>query len=49
MNGSSNGKLTKGNRKRPSSLMATASTLPKVEHSLDEFIAKANQTLVDVS
>lgn len=49
VNGSSNGKLSKGGRKRPSSLMAQASSLPKVEHSLDEFIAKANQTLVDVS
>jgi len=35
--------------KRTSSLMRTASALPKVEHSLDEFIARANQTLVDVS
>ena len=49
VNGSANGKLTKGGRKRPSSLMAQAQSLPKVEHSLDEFIAKANQTLVDVS
>ena len=50
VNGSSNGKLlSKAGRKRPSSLMAQASSLPKVEHSLDEFIAKANQTLVDVS
>ncbi len=44
-----NGAKTKGNRKRPSSLMAHASALPTVEHSLEEFIAKANQTLVDVS
>ncbi len=49
VNGSANGKLSKAGRKRPSSLMAQASSLPKVEHSLDEFIAKANQTLVDVS
>lgn len=44
-----NGQRTKGGRKRPSSLMAQASSLPTVEHSLEEFIAKANQTLVDVS
>lgn len=49
VNGSSNGRLSNAGRKRPSSLMQTASSLPKVEHSLDEFIAKANQTLVDVS
>ena len=36
-------------RKRPSSLMAQASALPSVENSLDEFIAKANETLVDPS
>lgn len=48
VNGSSNGRLA-NTRRRPSSLMQTASSLPKVEHSLDEFIAKANQTLVDVS
>ncbi len=36
-------------RKRPSSLMKAASELPTVEHSLEEFIAKANQTLVDAS
>ncbi|HEU0031847.1 MAG TPA: hypothetical protein VFQ53_14525 [Kofleriaceae bacterium] len=35
--------------KRTSSLMKQASTLPKVEQSLEEFIARANQTLVDVS
>ena len=35
-------------RKRPSSLLAVANTLPSVENSLEEFIAKANQTLVDV-
>jgi hypothetical protein len=46
---SANGARTKSNRKRPSSLMAHASALPTVEHSLEEFIAKANQTLVDVS
>lgn len=36
-------------RKRSSSLMKNAAALPTVEHSLEEFIAKANQTLVDVS
>src|SRR3982751_1050582 len=46
---STNGARTKSNRKRPSSLMAHADSLPTVEHSLEEFIAKANQTLVDVS
>jgi hypothetical protein len=35
--------------KRTSSLMRSASSLPKVEHSLEEFIARANQTLVDVT
>jgi hypothetical protein len=35
--------------KRASSLRESATSLPKVEHSLDEFIARANQTLVDVS
>ncbi|MDB4952713.1 MAG: hypothetical protein JWO36_282, partial [Myxococcales bacterium] len=39
------GKNTK--RKRPSSLMQVASSLPSVENSLEEFIARANQTLVD--
>ncbi|MEO8705920.1 MAG: hypothetical protein ABI867_38165 [Kofleriaceae bacterium] len=34
---------------RTSSLMRSSASLPKVEHSLDEFIARANQTLVDVS
>lgn len=48
-NGAANGARSKSNRKRPSSLMAHASALPTVEHSLEEFIAKANQTLVDVS
>ena len=36
-------------RKRPSSLMAQASSLPSVESSLDEFIARANETLVDTA
>jgi hypothetical protein len=36
-------------RKRPSSLLAVASSLPSVENSLEEFIARANQTLVDAS
>ena len=36
-------------RKRSSSLMKNAGALPTVEHSLEEFIAKANQTLVDVT
>ena len=35
-------------RRRSSSLMKVANALPTVEHSLEEFIAKANQTLVDV-
>lgn len=43
--GGANGRAA---RKRPSSLLAVASTLPTVENSLEEFIAKANQTLVDV-
>ena len=34
-------------RKRASSLLAVASSLPSVESSLDEFIARANQTMVD--
>src|SRR5262245_4514722 len=38
---------TLAKRRRPSSLMKAASELPSVEHSLEEFIAKANQTLVD--
>src|SRR5690242_10532710 len=37
----------KNKRKRPSSLMAIQSSLPSVENSLDEFIARANETLVD--
>src|SRR5512140_1318325 len=36
-------------RKRPSSLLAAATSLPSVENSLDEFIARANQTLSDPS
>lgn len=36
-------------RKRPSSLLAQATSLPSVESSLDEFIARANETLVDTS
>jgi hypothetical protein len=36
-------------RKRPSSLMAQSASLPSVENSLDEFIAKANETLIDPS
>jgi hypothetical protein len=45
------GQVAEGTKrtKRTSSLMKSASSLPKVEHSLDEFIARANQTLVDVS
>src|SRR5262245_43375788 len=42
--GVTNGKPRK---KRPSSLLAVATSLPSVETSLDEFIARANQTLVD--
>ena len=37
----------KAKRKRSSSLMAIQSSLPSVENSLDEFIARANETLVD--
>src|SRR5262245_18401488 len=33
--------------KRPSQLLATASSLPSVESSLDDFIARANDTLID--
>ena len=36
-------------RKRPSSLLAQAVSLPSVESSLDEFIARANETLSDSS
>jgi hypothetical protein len=38
---------SKPKRKRPSSLMAQAAELPSVENSLDEFIARANETLID--
>jgi hypothetical protein len=44
-----NGTSAASRRKRPSSLMSTASSLPSVESSLEEFIARANQTLVDAS
>ncbi|MEO8840711.1 MAG: hypothetical protein ABI591_08125 [Kofleriaceae bacterium] len=37
----------KHRRKRPSSLLQAASSLPTVESSLDEFISRANQTLTD--
>jgi hypothetical protein len=37
----------KNRRKRPSSLLSAASSLPSVESSLDEFISRANQTLTD--
>ncbi|MEO9182437.1 MAG: hypothetical protein ABI467_03055 [Kofleriaceae bacterium] len=37
----------KARRKRPSSLLIAASSLPSVESSLDEFISRANQTLTD--
>jgi hypothetical protein len=46
---STNGAPTRPSAKRISSLMKQGSALPTVESSLDEFIAKANQTLVDVS
>src|SRR5215471_16767349 len=36
-------------KKRPSSLLAVATSLPSVETSLEEFIARANQTDVDVN
>jgi hypothetical protein len=36
-------------RKRPSSLTMAALSLPSVETSLEEFIARANQTLVDAA
>ena len=47
--GPTNGAVTNGTRrrKRPSSLMEAATSLPSVETSLDEFIARANSTLVD--
>ena len=38
---------SKAKRKRSSSLMAIQSSLPSVESSLDDFIARANETLVD--
>ena len=44
-NGSTNGQ--KRTRKRPSSLLAQGTSLPSVESSLDEFIARANETAVD--
>ncbi|HEX7702593.1 MAG TPA: hypothetical protein VF403_17760, partial [Kofleriaceae bacterium] len=37
----------KNRRKRPSSLLSAAGSLPSVESSLDEFISRANQTLTD--
>ncbi len=37
----------KPRRKRPSSLLSAADSLPSVETSLDEFISRANQTLTD--
>ena len=48
--GPTNGAVTNGTRrrKRPSSLMEAATSLPSVETSLDEFIARANSTLVDL-
>jgi hypothetical protein len=47
---SANGQAqVKNKRKRPSSLMAQASELPSVENSLDDFIARANETLGDSS
>src|SRR4051812_2717940 len=44
-NGSSNGN---GRSRRTSQLMAAASALPTVESSLEDFIARANSTAVDV-
>src|SRR5690242_5335782 len=44
-----NGAAAPTRRKRSSSLLAVRSSLPSVESSLDEFIAKANQTLVDAA
>jgi hypothetical protein len=44
--GAANGKAR---RKRPSSLMSAATSLPSVESSLDEFISRANQTLTDAN
>ncbi|KAB2884755.1 MAG: hypothetical protein F9K40_22485, partial [Kofleriaceae bacterium] len=45
-NGHANGNGTRS--KRRSSLMQAAVALPTVESSLEEFIARANSTLVDV-
>ena len=42
-----NGANGKNRRKRPSSLLTAASSLPSVESSLDDFISRANQTLTD--
>ncbi|HEY6033378.1 MAG TPA: hypothetical protein VIV58_03940 [Kofleriaceae bacterium] len=42
--GATNGKAR---RKRPSSLLTAASSLPSVESSLDDFISRANQTFTD--
>src|SRR5262245_30761884 len=39
----------KNKRKRPSSLLAQATSLPSVESSLDDFIARANETLGDAN
>jgi len=41
------GASSKSRRKRPSSLLTAASSLPSVESSLDDFISRANQTLTD--
>ena len=47
--GSSNGHTGNGShRRRASSLMQAATALPTVESSLEDFIARANATLVDV-
>ena len=44
-----NGHASNGSRgKRRSSLMQAAVALPSVESSLEDFIARANSTLVDV-
>ncbi|MCA9678200.1 MAG: hypothetical protein KC464_24450, partial [Myxococcales bacterium] len=45
-NGTSNGSRTRS--RRTSALMAVAQSLPTVESSLEDFIARANATLVDV-
>lgn len=44
-----NGAVKPQRKKGASQLMAAASQLPSVETSLDEFIAKANSTLVDAA